>query len=45
MTDRPPLDRWEEEAAIQELERLERLTETQRAAIEGVLRRVDQLSG
>ena len=61
MTDRPPLDRWEEQGAIQELERLaaelpqvgadeawerlERLTETQRAAIEDVLRRVDQLSG
>ena len=54
----PPLDRWEEEGAIQELvrlaaelphvgadrawERLDRLTETQRAAIEDVLRRVDR---
>jgi hypothetical protein len=61
MTDRPLLDRWEEEGAIQELERLaaelpqvgahqawerlERLTNTQRAAIEDVLKLVDQLSG
>ena len=57
MTDRPPLDRWEEQGAIQELERLaaelpqvgadeawqrlERLSDTQRAAIEAVLRLVD----
>src|SRR5207344_3046566 len=61
MTDTPPLDRWEEEGAIQELERLaaelpqvgadqawerlERLTETQRAAIENVLKLVDQGRG
>ena len=54
----PPLDRWEEEGAIQELERLaaelpqvgadkawerlERLTDAQRAAIEDVLWRVDR---
>ena len=53
----PPLDRWEEEGAIQELERLaaelpqvgadrawerlDRLTDTQRAAIEEVPLRVD----
>ena len=54
----PPFDRWEEEGALQELERLaaeipqvgadaawerlERLTDAQRAAIEDVLRRVDR---
>ena len=58
MKSEPPLDRWEEEGAIQELERLaaelpqagtdaawnrlDRLTDTQRAAVEEVLRRLDR---